>query len=236
MLTLSSAVAAAPGRSSWTRSTQSRRTPAGTARRRSRVRSRPRPRSASVPDALDDVGTRPSLKQKKWARGPLRLPTATAPKQSDYSTAYPATTTAGRRDRSPRRRRRSPPRTNSPARMRRRIAVGQVHHRVDVRRLPAQPALQHQLVLAATDRPPAPGPARRRAAAAGFRTSRFCSRITRPLPRRFTAGRHVVVEAERRRALLVRVGEDADVVEPGVVRRTPTARRRRRRSRPGSRR
>ncbi len=96
---------------------------------------------------------------------------------------------------------------------RRGVAVREEHHRVHVRGLARQPALQHQVVLRSTGRPPRRAPPARCAPSGAGRPSAAAACITRRCRRRFTACRHVVLQCRGCRALLVRVREHADVVE-----------------------
>ena len=117
-----------------------------------------------------------------------------------------------------------------------RVAVGQVDLRVDVRRLPLEPAANDELVVGrwtVNQQASMLADASRLSLLDNLPCWRAISARLSPLLLR---GRHVVGQTKGRRAFFVRVGEDADVVELDGLRRKPSARRSRRRSRRGSRR
>ena len=98
----------------------------------------------------------------------------------------------------------------------RRVTVGQVDHRIDIQGLPFESSCS---TISCSD----DGPSMMTAASLPIRvrcaraTDLFLTSHQRMSPPLLLGGRHVVVEAERPRALLVRVSEDPEVVEAGVA-------------------
>ena len=108
---------------------------------------------------------------------------------------------------------------------RRRVAVGQVDDRIDIRRLAFESALERPARARATGRRRAGSAWRSDALPVPPPTIRCWRRHQSAPPALLLRGRHVVGQREGGRALLVGVGEDADVVELDVVARSRRDRR-----------